>query len=205
MKISFCILILTGWLSLQAQDYKLNQRYPGYFINIRGDTIRGYILLTNKIENQRGAEFSNDAKGEKIKIHLLPGQIRGFKVKDRMYSTVEYGEPDPTAEHFLMIREEGVLTLFEYFRLAKDLYVGEGAGQRPATGDDEQYLQSEYVITTRQGKKFGIATPGELIRNAEAIFKDDQQIITDIRNKVKGYRYNDLPELVKRYNASHHP
>jgi hypothetical protein len=136
------------------------------FINAKGDTIRGYILLTNKIENQRGGEYSNDSRGEKIRIHLLPDEVKGFKVQDRIYTTVDYGEPDPMYQHYLLTIEQGKLNLFQYFRLSKDLYIGEGNGQRPANGNDEQYLQSEYVITDKSGKKFVITSQSSLNKNA---------------------------------------
>jgi hypothetical protein len=202
MKNCLCFLMLAGWFTSQAQEYKLNQRYPGYFINAKGDTIRGYILLTNKLDNQLGAEYSNDAKGEKIRIFLLPGEVRGFKVQNRNYTAVEHGDVDLRKHQFLLVRQQGEITLCEYFRLAKDLYIGQGNGQRPATGDDEQYLQSEYVVISKSGKKFVITNSSELSKQAAEIFTDDDSLTRKIQNKEKGYRYADLPELVKTYNAA---
>ncbi len=195
------ILHSTG-ITVFSQTYKLNQRYPGYFINAKSDTIRGYILLTNKIENQRGGEYSNDSRGEKVRIHLLPDEVKGFKVQDRVYTAVDYGEPDPMYQHFLITVEEGKLNLYQYFNLSKDLYIGEGNGQRPANGNDEQYLQSEFVITNKAGKKFVITNQNSLSKNAEEIFAGNAEIIQKIKDKDKDYRYSDLPLIVKQYNTS---
>jgi len=185
-----------------SQNYKLNQRYPGYFINAKGDTIRGYILLINKLENQRGGEYSNDSKGEKIKIHLLPDEVKGFKVQDRVYTSEEYGEADPMYLHFLLTIEQGKLDLYEYFRLAKDLYVGEGNGQRPADGNDEQYLQSEYLVINKEGKKFPITNESSLTKNAEEIFIGNPDLVNKIKDKEKDFKYSNLPAIVKLYNDS---
>ena len=67
------------------------------------------------------------------KIFLLPDEVKGFKVQDRVYTAVEYGDPDEKPRHFLLTLAEGELNLYQYFRLSKDLYVGTGTGQRPAT------------------------------------------------------------------------
>jgi hypothetical protein len=197
----FLLCLATG-TSAWSQNYKLNQRYPGYFINAKGDTVRGYILLTNKLENQRGAEYSNDSRGEKIKIHLLPDEVKGFKVQDRVYSALDYGEADPMYQHFLLTVDQGKLNLYEYFRLAKDLYVGEGNGQRPANGNDEQYLQNEYIITNETGKKFVVTNQNSLVKNADEMFKDNPELIKKIGDKEKDFRYNNLPAIVKLYNNS---
>lgn len=201
MKIHFALIPWICWLSASGQDYKLNQRYPGYFINAKGDTIRGYILLINKLDNQGGTEYSNDSRGEKIKIFLLPEQVRGFKVQDRIYRAADYGEPSQMKRHFLLVREEGELTLCEYFRLSKDLYVGEGSGQRPATGKDEQYLQSEFVIINRNGKLFPITGNSDLLKHAESLFGTNEALLKKIKEKEKNYRYADLPDIVKEFNS----
>src|SRR5689334_2287779 len=183
LRVTFSSIFLFMAVIAIAQNYKLNQRYPGYFINIKNDTIRGYILLVNKLENQRGAEYSNDSRGEKIKIHLLPDEVKGFKVQDRIYTSVLHGEPDPLNEHFLMTLNEGELHLYQYFSLSKDLYINEGNGQRPANGNDEEYLQSEYVIIDKSGKKFVITNQNALMKNADEIFKGNEEIIQKIKDK----------------------
>ena len=195
-----CILVccFIGFES-NAQAYDLHKRYPGYFINAKGDTIRGFILIENKLDNQRGAEYSNDARGEKIIIHLLPHQVKGFKVQDRAYTAVYYGEPDPMNEHFLLTLQEGAINLYQYFRLAKDMYVGSGNGQRPASGDDEMYLQSEFIIM-KQGKQYVITGQSSLSKQAKEIFSGNEELLAKIDEKEKDYRYNDLPSIVKEYN-----
>lgn len=195
------VFILIPFL-IYSQNYKLNQRYPGYFINAKGDTIRGWILLTNKLDNQDGSEYSNDAKAEKIKFFLLPDEVRGFKVQDRVYTSVEYGDPEPKPEHFLLTIAEGDLKLYQYFRLAKDLYVGTGTGQRPAVGDDEQYLQSEFVIVNKSGKKFAIFSQSSLLKNAGELFEANKELLQKINDREKGFRYNDLPAIVTEHNKA---
>ena len=187
---------------LFGQGYKLNQRYPGYFINAKGDTIRGWILLTNKLDNQLGSEYSNDARAEKLHFFLKPDEVKGFKVKDRVYTSLEYSDPDPKPQHFLLTIAEGNLKLYQYFRLSKDLYVGTGTGQRPAAGDDEQYLQSEFVIVNQSGKQFVIFSEGSLMKHAEDLFSSNKELLQKIMEKEKGFHYSDLPAIVIEYNKA---
>jgi len=196
------VFILLIFVSASAQNYKLNQRYPGYFINAKGDSIHGYILLTNKLDNQKIGEYSNDSRGEKIKIHLLPDEVKGFKVQDRIYTAEDFGDPDPLNQHFLLTLAEGELHLYQYFWLSKDLYINEGNGQRPADGNDEEYLQSEFLIVDKTGKKFVIPNEGALTKNAEEIFKNNHDLTEKIKSREKEFKYNDLPAIVNSYNES---
>src|SRR6185503_21275180 len=107
MKFLTAIFLLLIPSLLFSQDYKLNTRYPGYFINAKGDTIRGWILLINKLDNQVGGEYSNDSRAEKIKIYLLADEVKGFKVQDRIYTSLEYGDPDPKPQHFMLTLAQG--------------------------------------------------------------------------------------------------
>jgi hypothetical protein len=52
------------------------------------------------------------------------------------------------------------------------------------------------------GKKFVITNSSELSKQAAEIFTNDDSLTRKIQNKEKGYRYADLPELVKTYNAA---
>ncbi len=200
MKFLPLLLLLFYSLPVNSQTPKLNQRYPGYFINAKGDTIRGWILLINKLDNQAGGEYSNDARAEKVRIFLMPDEVRGFIVQDRVYNSIDYGDPDHKSQHFLLTLAEGDLKLYEYFRLSKDLYVGTGAGQRPATGNDEQYLQNEFIIVNKAGKQFTIENENSLAKNAEEIFASDAALMKKVKEREKEFRFKDLPELVKQYN-----
>jgi hypothetical protein len=200
MKFLTAIFLLLIPLLTFSQNYKLNQRYPGYFINAKSDTIRGWILLINKLDNQVGGEYSNDSRAEKIKIYLLPDEIKGFKVQDRIYTALEYGDADPKSQHFLLTLAQGELNLYQYFRLPKDLYVGTGTGQRAATGDDEQYLQSEFIIINQSGKQFVISNQNSLMKNAEEIFGSEKDLLQKILDKEKEYHIKDLKEIVTEFN-----
>lgn len=186
--------------SAVAQELKHDTRYPGYFINAKYDTIRGFILVTNKHDNQKIGEYTNDAKGQKIKIHLLPNEIHGFKVQDRIYTSLLYGDPDPLAYHFLLTLDEGYLKLYQYFFLPPDLYVNQGNSTRLATGYDEQYLQFEFVIIKKDNSQIVISSQSMLQKKAGDLFGDNEELLKKIEGKEKGYKFNDLPAIMKEYN-----
>ena len=200
IRLLFFLLIFSDVLSAFAQEYKPDTRYPGYFINAKNDTIRGFILLKNKLDNQKIGVYSNDAKGEKIKIQLLPDEVHGYKFQDRVYTAVLYGEPDPLMYHFLLTLDEGYLKLYQYFYLSHDLYVKDGRGDHAATGYDEQYLQFEYVVVKKDQTQVIITNQNSLQKNAKALFGDDPEIMKKISDKEKGYHYTDFPGMVKEYN-----
>lgn len=201
MKLLWFLLLTLYPLILFSQGYELNHRYPGYFINKKADTIRGFILLSNKLDNQIEAEYSNDSKGEKLKFKLSPDEVKGFKVQDRVYTSINYGnKTDPIPEHFLLTIEQGTLKLYQYFRLLQ-ISVGTGTGEKPASGDDEQYLESEFVIVNGSGKQYVIASQNSLIKYAEDLFGEHPALLQKINEREKGYRYNDLPLIVKEFNS----
>lgn len=200
MRSLFTLLFFLIFFSAFSQEYKPDTRYPGYFINAKYDTIRGFILLKNKLDNQKIGVYSNDAKGEKIKIQLLPDEVHGYKFQDRVYTAVLYGEPDPLIYHFLLTLDERYLKLYQYFYLSHDLYVKDVRGDHPATGYDEQYLQFEYVVIKKDQSQVVIINQNSLQKNANALFGDDAELIKKISDKEKGYHYTDFPAIIKEYN-----
>jgi hypothetical protein len=194
------LLLLLG--TVFAQDAKKGIRYPGYFINAKHDTIRGYILYTNKMDVQKIGEYSNDSRGEKIKIHLLPNEVKGFFANNQVYTSLLYGEADPLPYHFVLTLDPGYLKLYQYFFLARNLYISEGNSSRAATGYDEQYLQSEYIVITKDYSMQEISTQASFMKKAKELFADNPELISKIANKEKGYHYADLVAVFREYNES---
>lgn len=202
MRITVTCLLLLFFHAATGQEAKKGTRYPGYFINAKHDTIRGYILFTNKMDVQKIGEYSNDSRGEKIRIHLLPNEVMGFFANNQVYTSLLYGEADPLPYHFVLTLDEGYLKLYQYFFLARNLYISEGNGSRAATGYDEQYLQSEYIVITKDYSMEEISTQVSFMKKAKELFADNPELVSKIANKEKGYHYADLVAVVREYNES---
>src|SRR6185295_726500 len=171
-----------------------DQRYPGWFINAKGDTIRGFIFYSNKLDIQKTSEYSNDAKGEKVKFPLDPELIRELHFADVNFKSFEYGVADPSPFHFLLQSQKGELNLYQFFTLLP-AYVPDVKGQHPATGYDEEYLQVEFLIVNSNQKQFIIAGEGALVKNADELFSANNVLLKKISDKEKEYRYNNLPAI----------
>src|SRR5215467_10174315 len=82
------LLSVTQIVPVMSQELKPNTRYFGYFVNHKGDTIRGFILWSNKVDIQDGFEFANDPTGTKLHFGISPEDIYSFRVLDYNYEAV---------------------------------------------------------------------------------------------------------------------
>jgi hypothetical protein len=201
MNLILCIALLGLNAAAAGQLLPYETRYPGYFINSNGDSIRGYIKYVNRTENQLYAEYSNDARGEKLKFQLYPHQVRGYYFAGNVYESLRYGEADPGTDHFVLREEEGKLDLFRYFVIPTDVFISDGQGSRRVNGFDESYLESEFLVRMEGGKLIPVLNNGDLLKKFLPLIDSDVRLAELIREKEKGFRLADLPQIVRSYNG----
>src|ERR1041385_9051581 len=94
-KITAAAAFLFCALAMHAQDwtgkiYKIGEKYPGYYVKLTGDTVRGYILHGNQVENQSKCKFY------KAETDHMPTQtfgtedISSYMVGDKLYRSIHY-------------------------------------------------------------------------------------------------------------------
>jgi hypothetical protein len=193
----FSVLLLCG--NVFAQEKFL----PGYVINLKGDTIFGFVDYRNWKINPDKINYK-ESTGNKI-IEYSPSDIIEFKVKDEIYaSAIVNIETSPrntedlnydmemhlqVVTTFLQTIYKGKKSLYHYFNYAKDyFYIRQDSTFELLLYKKYLYVQGENSIL-----KENKAYLGQL----DVYLKDCPEI--EDRLKKTAYRQPDLNNLFKFY------
>ncbi len=217
MKALFFLTAILTAVSLQAQqasdttNIRLWTIYPGYVITHEGDTIQGFIKLNNLIDNQRKALFYNDPEDKKYTEKYKPKDIKAYKTGPRLYESFKFR---PTNEdrgyHFFLKILDGPVSLYRWYyepqsRSEERLKIDENniANSKIDLSFSEADLNSELIAIKNEGEPVKLDQLKYLTnfkKNMSKFLADDRELAQKIARKEKGYRYENLIEIIKEYN-----
>ncbi|MGA2408086.1 MAG: hypothetical protein ABSF81_15220 [Bacteroidales bacterium] len=94
---------------------KLFTIYPGYLVTNAGDTVKGYLMLKNKISNQ-GKVFFFKTPDSKDPVKYKPNNIKAYKVANRFYERMKYSPEYTTMRYcFLLRTTEGAINIYKAY------------------------------------------------------------------------------------------
>ena len=195
---------------------KLWTLYPGYIITHNNDTIRGYLLLKNLVNNQDKVLFYNSPEDEKYTKKYKPKDIKAYKVGPRYYESFKFKPPvtysanDARTYHFILKIIDDPFSLYRWNYETVDQ-------SKARVKIDQDHPLSSHVDLSFSEKNlkhenYGLTPQGEFIdlgslkmltnfkKNMSKLVQDDTELAQKIRNKEKGYGYYDLEKIIREYN-----
>lgn len=186
MKRLLTTLFLTISLSaLFAQDAGF---LPGYIITNSSDTIKGFIKYINQVpyrvlQNIKFKQYENaDAK------QYAPTELLGYKAEEKIFNAVSTNGKE-SGKKFMELLADGYV---KTYRLTISSF---GV---PKYGPNAH--SSDYLLKTGDSKLFEIDNYLWEERVSEYL-SDNKILANDVRNGA--YKFRDLPEFIKEYNAGH--
>jgi hypothetical protein len=174
----------------------IQQWFPGWYINLDGDTIHGYIFLSNQIDNQKAFRYSkNNVAGPEEK-QVEASEAKGFRVKDRVYESL-YMDPDWV---FLRRLETGRMNMYAKYSLPENGTIHEGWHSRPITVNDEKFHESETLLRKYNGALQAIPDVKDFAEEMSRMLADDPVLSSKISKQLSGYGSDDLLNIVQEYN-----
>lgn len=206
--IVFCQMLTNVAQSQETQDtIKLWTKYPGYIVTHSNDTVRGYLLLKNKISNQAKVFFFDNPDDEKPSKEYKSRDIKAYTVANRYYESVKHSPKYTTMRYCFLLRTiDGPLQLFvSYFDDKKRIEINENDIWKSKI--DLSFSEDEL-----KERHFGSMNGSELEdfnsfayllkfhKTMSAYLKDCPDIANKIATKEKGYLYADLQKIITEYN-----
>ncbi len=205
---------------------KLWTLYPGYIVTRENDTIRGYLMLKNLVNNQDKVYFyKSPDQDKKEAVKYKPKDLKAYKVGPRVYESFKfrpsastYAGNDARAWHFILKAIDGPFTLYRWYyetieRSEERVKMQKG---HPETLSVDLSFNEDELKHITLGRKLG----GELIdfdsfkmltgfkKQMSRLVADDPELSKKIAGKAEGYRIANLEKIVREYNAwyvKHHP
>jgi hypothetical protein len=196
-------LVLVAGISSKAQ-FVIGNVYPGYIVTKTGDTTQCYIKMTNKYSNQtRCLVYANQTDSKEQKSYK-PSELRSYKVGDRLYEAIPYGDLMPKTLNFALVEKDGHLRQFVWYSTTgddtKDSWAGMGKSISMSSSD-ENNLKGEMVFHKPEEK---VLSSTKMVmsfsKNMSEYVADYPELANKIKNKEKGYDMLHVLDIVDEYN-----
>ncbi|MEO8149097.1 MAG: hypothetical protein ABI723_15735 [Bacteroidia bacterium] len=197
------VLVIAVVFTTQAQ-YVIGNVYPGYIVSKTGDTTQCFIRMTNKYSNQtRCLVYANETDRKEQKSYK-PSELRSYKVADRLYEAIPYGDIMPKTLNFVLVEIDGHLRQYIWYSSTgdenKDSWAGMGKTISMST-DDEKNLKGEIVLRKPDEK---VISSTKLLmsfsKTMSEYLSDYPELSAKIQNKEKGYDMLHVLQIVDEYN-----
>ncbi len=102
------VLLLSGILTRAQDDTTSLQRgtiYPGYIIELEGDTVNGYILNSNLWYNQVMVFYYADSSDRENRIKYKAKDIKGYMVGNKIYDSYKHPATYSTHAYNFFLRK----------------------------------------------------------------------------------------------------
>ena len=202
----------------QKERVQLWTLYPGYVVTKDNDTIKGYLMLKNLINNQDKVFFyksKSDKKEDAVKYK--PKDIKAYKVGPRYYESFKfkpsvstYSANDAKTYHFVLRVLDGPLSLYRWY------YETIEKSKERVNVDAEHPLNTKVDLSFNEDElkyiTLGRKNGGEIIdfnsmkmlmgfkKNMSKLVADYPELAGKIAKKKEGYQHQDIENIVKEYN-----
>ena len=197
------LVLAVSCFSLQAQ-YVIGNIYPGYTVSKTGDTTHCYIKMTNKYANQTRCLVYSNQTDKKEQKSYKPSELKSYKVGDRLYEAIPYGDIMPKTLNFALVEKDGHLRQYIWYASTgdenKDSWSGFGKTV-VLSPSEEQNLQGEIVLCKPGEKPIGATKlVMSFSKTMSEYVKDYPELSAKIMNKEKGYDMLHVLDIVEEYN-----
>ena len=202
----------------QKERVKLWTLYPGYIVTKDNDTIKGYLMLKNLINNQDKVFFyknKNTPKEDAVKYK--PKDIKAYKAGPRYYESFKfkpsvstYSANDAKTYHFVLRVVDGPFSLYRWY------YETVEKSKERVKVDTEHPLSSKVDLSFNEDElkyiTLGRKAGGEIVdfnsmkmlmgfkKNMSKLVADYPELAGKIAKKKEGYQHQDIEKIVKEYN-----
>jgi hypothetical protein len=194
------------------EEVKLWTIYPGYVITHDNDTIHGFIKLNNLVDNQKKALFYNSPDDEKYAEKYKAKDIKAYMVGPRYYESFKFWpETEARGVHFFLKVLDGPISLYEWY------YEPQSRTDERVKIDEDNVMNSKIDLSFSEAdldtQLIGIKLGGEpeqldklkyvtnFKKNMSKYLEDYPELAEKIANKMEGYQFINLEEIIKEYNA----
>ncbi|MDD2982382.1 MAG: hypothetical protein PHQ74_03250 [Crocinitomicaceae bacterium] len=189
--------------------YQVGKIYPGYIVKLDGDTIRGFIKAdtrcsTNGIgsSNQNLAQFFTSQTDKKPVAKYKPADIKGYKIADKVYESINYSGGLFKKPNFNLVVEEGRIRLYEWYSTVENFnMVIRQTGETMQAYDARRY-ETKMIVAKEPTEPIELGMLGlSFAKKMPPMISDYEELARKVAEKEKGYTFLKILDVIKEYNA----
>ena len=189
--------------------YQMGKKYSGYIINLDGDTVQGYIKALRRtnidgmgVSNQNRVLFFVKESDKKPVEKYKPSELKGYKIADKVYESINYSGGLLKKPNFNLVVQEGKIRMYEWYSTKEGF-----SGMRKQSGEsweefDQRRYETNLIIAKDPKEPINYSFLGlGFAKKMPPIISDHEELAKKVANKEKGYKWLNMFEVIKEYNA----
>lgn len=192
-------LFSLGFNQLEAQKIA-DPIVEGYIINLKKDTIKGYITLVNKIQREHGIIFytKNDVKTKQV---FDATKIKAFFMEGKLYEPINYTDTyHKNEKNFAEVVIIGKLSLYYWYGISP--FTKGKKEYKPMEIIADEDLQKEPLLKkgSYEVKNLYSMEFNNFKKNFAEYIKENKALAKKIEDKV--LTKEQIVDIVEEYNAT---
>jgi hypothetical protein len=190
----FTLALLTIGVGAQVVSFNVGRKYAGYYVTLKGDTVKGFLRYGNNYEAQKKCNYylnENDNEGAQS---FKPEDIASYFVGDRLYRSIHYsGGLMEKPLRFNLCEKDGEIAQYTFY---------DEDGARNTDGSPKTttlFLKAHDPANT---KPVTVADLGiGYAKKMSAFIADDEELAKKVADKEKGYGMTKMFDVIDEYNT----
>ncbi|MES2798801.1 MAG: hypothetical protein V4638_02190 [Bacteroidota bacterium] len=198
----------TATADWSPEIYQVGKMYPGYIINLDGDTIQGFIKADQRCSiagigssNQNTCAFYVNEADKKPAQKYKPADLKGYKIADKVYESIKYSGGLLKAPNFNLVVQEGAIRMYEWYA-TKENYasISKQSGETWLQYDARRF-DSKQVVAKEGTDPIEVSMLGlSFAKKMPEMIADHKELAAKVANKEKGYGFLRIYEVIDEYN-----
>lgn len=190
------------------QIYQVGKMYPGYIIQLDGDTVKGFLKADTRCSvggigtsNQNQAAFYLNESDKKPAAKYKPDAIKGYMIADKLYESITYSGGLLKKPNFNLVIAEGAIRTYEWYSTV-DGYMSlvSQSGETWKQFDDRAYEVKTIIAKDPTAPiEFGMLGL-QFAKKMPEIISDNEELARKVANKEKGYKMFNIYSVIDEYN-----
>ena len=188
--------------------YQVGKMYPGYIIKLDGDTIKGFLKADSRCSiagigssNQNTAAFYLSESDKKPTEKYKPADIKGYKIADKVYESINYSGGMMKKPNFNLVVEEGKIRLYEWYSTVENYgSVSKQSGETWPQYDARRF-ETKLIVAKEPTAPIEFSMLGlSFAKKMPPLVEDNAELAQKVADKEKGYTFLNLFEVIREYN-----
>lgn len=189
--------------------YQVGKKYPGYIIQLNGDTVKGFLKADSRCSiagigssNQNTAEFYLNESDKKPVDKYKPDEIKGYMIADKVYESIAYSGGLLKKPNFNLVVQEGAIRLYEWYSTVENYATIQRQSGEDWKAYDNRRFDTKLIVAKdpKEPIEYGILGM-QFAKKMPDLISDNPEMAKKVADKETGYKFLNMFTVIDEYNA----